>query len=145
GGDVLDAILEDEQHTVPATDAKVGEPTAERGGPRIELVIRQPGRAVDDRLGPGLTQRRAFEETGERHGTMRTLPLFLRSSTCCTAARVSFRANARSMTGTRRPAMTWSRTCWSSRLDPSVVPRIQRLTGDPWPRYVLSPVATAIE
>ena len=123
---MLDAILEDQQHTVAATDAKVGEPTAERGGPRIELVIRQPGRAVDDRLGPGLAQRRAFEETGERHGTRRTLPLFLRSSTCCTATRVSFSANARSMTGARRPAPTWSRTCWSSRIVPRFVPTIRR-------------------
>src|SRR5262249_58147913 len=92
---------------VAGPDARGGNPPAERGVPCIELVIRQPGHAVDDRLGPGLAQRRAFEETGERHGTRRTLPLFLRSSTCCTAARVSFSANARSMTGASRPPTTW--------------------------------------
>ena len=40
------------------------------------------------------------------HGITSTLPLFLRSSTCWTAARASFNGNARSITGFKRPSTT---------------------------------------
>src|SRR4029079_10901078 len=51
---------------------------------------------------------RPFDAQELAHGITRTLPLFRRSSTCCTAARASFKGNARSTTGFVPPSTTQS-------------------------------------
>src|SRR5262249_31187286 len=126
GDDVLKAIAQDEQHAVAARDAEAREALGHRGCASVELGIGEPPTAVDDGLGVRSAERGAREEGRERHDTRRTFPLFFRSSTCWTAARASFRANARSTTGRSCPRTTWSRTVRSSTIDPRLVPKILR-------------------
>ena len=123
---MLEAITEDEQHARAVCDAEPGESPGHRDRARVELGVREPPPAVDDGLGVGSAERGAREEGPERHETSRTFPLFLRSSTCCTAARASFSGNARSTTGRSCPRTTWSRTVFSSTIEPRLVPRILR-------------------
>ena len=86
---MLQVVAEREQHAVARSDAEPAEPQRRGGRATVQLGVGEPPPAVDDSLGVGSAERCAPEELAERHETRRTFPLFLRSSTYCTAARAS--------------------------------------------------------
>ncbi len=103
---MLEPVLEGDQHPVALADAQAPKAAGRGRGARVELGVGEPASAVHHGLGLGAPERGAGEELPEGHGISNTLPLFFRSSTYCTAARASLRGNARSITGSSRPAVT---------------------------------------
>ena len=103
---MLEPVLEGDQHPVALADAQAPKAAGRGRGARVELGVGEPASAVHHGLGLGAPERGAGEKLSEGHGISNTLPLFFRSSTYCTAARASLRGNARSMTGSSRPAVT---------------------------------------